>query len=172
MPDRAMSFDETWRNTSSRWACVKKKNAWTFQIPEISQKGVETLPPSKAARPGVSLKKFDAVHLAETVGFPGRVEFKPITLTLYDLKKNAHPVWNWIRKVYDARNGTMNFPCPDGFKKTAYLKQFSACGNLLDTWVIEECWPEDTQFGELDYQDGGILTCDISLSYTRAYLIE
>ncbi len=172
MPDRPMTFDNTWRTSSNTWACMRKKNAWEFLIPGISQDGINSLPPSKAARPSITLKKFEAIHLAETVSFPGRPEWKPIQLTLYDLKKRVHPVWDWIKRVYDPLVGKMDFPCSPDFKKTAQLRHYTACGDVLDLWVLHECWPEVAEFGELDYADGGIITCDITLNYTRAYLVD
>jgi len=168
---RPMSFDETWRNASSTgWACMKKKNAWEFFIPDISQDSVSSLPPSRAARPSLTYKEIEAIHLAENIYYPGRAEWKPITLTLYDLVKNRNPIWNWIKMVYDPTIGKMDFPCPPDFKKTAQLRLFTGCGTPVELWYIEECWPQQAEFGELDYADGGIVTCDLTLRYSRAYL--
>ena len=70
-----------------RDGCFKRKNRWLFTIPEISAEGINALPPSKASRPGLSFKELSMEHLTETIYYPGKPEWKPITLTLYDLRK-------------------------------------------------------------------------------------
>ena len=47
--------------------CWKQKFRWEFSIPGISQSGVNSLPPSKAARPSMDFKEQEAQHLNETI---------------------------------------------------------------------------------------------------------
>ena len=181
---RSMTFDECWLDsTSRRMACTKRRFRWEFYIAGISQGGVESLPPSKAARPGVSFKDIEAIHLAETIKFPGRAEWKPIQLSLFDLKKNRHPVWKWIKIYYDVSQGAVlnHFACTqtnlgftvgDQFKKTAELRLYDGCGNMSEKWIFEEVWPNNIEFGELDMGDSAVVTCDLTLNYSRAYLVE
>ncbi len=93
----------------SMWACYKRKFRWLFQISvagmQVSAKGVKSLPPSKSARPHLSFKETEVQHLNETVYYPSKPEWKPINLTLYDMPRSDHPVWEWIKKFYDPETG-------------------------------------------------------------------
>ena len=95
--------------------CFKRKNRWLLTIPDISAEGINSLPPSKASRPSLSFKELSLEHLNETIYFPGKPEWKPITLTLYDMAKPTHKIWEWIYSYYDLENDKFKFSV--GFKK-------------------------------------------------------
>lgn len=156
-------------------ACFKRKFRWLFMIPYISASGVNSLPPSKSARPSFSFKEMEAQHVAETVYFPSKPEFKPVNLTLYDLTKpgQCHPVFNWINQVYDPTINTGDIwgPSCDGFKQDqALLQMYDGCGNVIETWIYENAWVQSAEFGELDYSQSEVLMCDLTLRYDRAYI--
>lgn len=163
----------------------KRKNRWLFRIKGVSAydlDGVHSLPPSKAARPSISFKEIEAQHLTETVYFPGKPEWKPITLTLYEICTNTacqngesryfcqnNVVFDWLKKAYDVKQGKYNPSC-DGFKTNATLSLYDGCGNSLEVWTFENCWPQNIEFGELDMQSSEVVTCDVTLRYDRAYI--
>ena len=152
--------------------CFKKKNRWLFKIDGVSADdgAAESLPPSKAARPSLSFKELEVSHLTETVYFPGKSEWKPVTLTLYDIKKNKNAVIEWIKKIYDARNGTYLPSGESDFKRNANLEMYDGCGNLMETWVYENVWPQNVEFGDLDMSTGEIMYVEVTLRYDRAYV--
>lgn len=170
MPCRNMGFES---GLNSQTTDFKRKFRWTFSIPEISDEAISALPPSKAARPSFSFKEIEAQHLNETVYFPGKPDWKPITVSLYDIQKEGalkHPVFEWIIKLYDPAKGEFKYSC-DGFKKSrATLEMLSGCGEMLERWIFENVWPQNVEFGELDMQSSEIVTCDITLRYDRAYI--
>ena len=153
--------------------CFKRKNRWLFKITGISADdpptGIDSLPPSKAARPSVSFKELEAQHVTETVYFPGKPEWKPITLSLYDLKKNKHPVFEWLKGVYDP-NGETYKPSTDGWKKQCTLEMYDGCGNVIEKWTFDNAWPQSIEFGDLDMTSSEVLTCEVTLRYDRAYI--
>lgn len=169
----------------------KKKYYWMLFIDEICASsnvgGVNVLPPSKAARPSISFKEMEAQHLNETIYFPGKPDWKPITLTLYepvtnDTKTSVHPVFTWLRRAYDPQHGgwrpsigTTGFEINNikqpGFKiNRASLELYDGCGFVLEQWVFESVWPQAIEFGDLDMGANEIVTCDITLRYDRAYI--
>jgi len=151
-----------------RDGCFKRKNRWLFTIPEISAEGINALPPSKASRPGLSFKELSMEHLTETIYYPGKPEWKPITITLYDLRKEQSPLWDWIYSLYDLPNSRYLYSV--GFKKEqAILTLYDGQGLELENWFFESVWCQDIVFGELDMSDSGICTVDITLRYDRAY---
>lgn len=155
--------------------CFKRKNRWLFIIPDISARGVASLPPSKTARPSISFKEIEVQHLNETIYFPGKPEWKPITLTLYDLKRpgsgSEHPIFRWLKTIYNPQiDAKYKFSC-DGFKKDfATLEMYDGCGNVIERWIFETIWPQAVEFGDLDMSTSDLLTCDITLRYDRAYI--
>ena len=165
---RNMGYDFGLENPE---ACMKRRNRWLFKIQNVSADGVSSLPPSKSARPSVSFKEIEVQHLNETVYFPGKPEWKPVTLTLYDLKKNLHPVFEWLSEVYDPKTSSEYNPSCDGFKKPqATLELYDGCGEVIETWVFESVWPQSIEFGDLDMSSSELVTCDLTLRYDRAYI--
>lgn len=152
--------------------CFKRKFRWLFQIDQISALGVQSLPPSKAARPNFGFKETPAEHLNETIYIPTKTEWKTIDLTLFDLKRQKHPVFTWIQKQYDPTNGKWYQPGANGgpFKLTANLILYDGCGNSIETWTFDNVWPQNVNFDELDMGDSAYLTCNITLRYDRAYI--
>jgi len=152
-------------------AIMKRKFRWLLKIPDVcADSGINCLPPSKAARPELSFKEAEIQHLTEIVYYPVKVEWKPINLTLYDLKKNKHPIMEWIKKIYDPEKGVFKPGGTQGFKKKARLELYDGSGCILETWVLENAWPQNIQFGELDMSSNEAVTVDITLRYDRGYI--
>lgn len=166
---RNMGFDFGLENPN---ACFKRKNRWLFKIDGISASdGVYSLPPSKSARPSVSFKEIEAQHITETVYFPGKPEWKPVTLVLYDLKKNVHPIFEWLADLYDPRSTSEYNASCDGFKKSkAILELYDGCGSKIESWIFESIWPQNIEFGDLDMSSSDLITCELTLRYDRAYI--
>lgn len=168
---RAMGFDF---GLGSRDNCFKRKFRWLFKIDGISAEGVKSLPPQKSARPSLSFKTMEVQHLNETIQLPSKTDWKPINLVLYDLKRNKNPVTEWLKIIYDPNDSTGKGtwrPVGTSFRKTATLELYDGCGNVLETWVYENAWPESVEFGDLDMGNNDAVTIDITLRYDRAYVI-
>lgn len=170
---RSMGFDF---GLASPEACFKRKNRWIFYIDGIiadeSASGINSLPPSKAARPSLQFKEIEAQHLNETVYYPGKPEWKPITITLYDLQKNNHPIFEWLSEIYIPDDIDLSiFPSSSGFKREASLRLYDGCGGIIEKWIFENAWPQNIEFGELDMSESGVVTCDLTLRYDRAYIV-
>ena len=145
--------------------------------------GANVLPPEKSARPNIAFKEMNVNHLIEEVFYPAKPDWKPISLTLYDLKKSNHPVFNWIKKVYDPINGKFLPPVQftynprgevvqknsEAFIKTCYLKMLDAVGTVIEKWAFEDAWIQSANFQTLDMGTTGVVMCEISLRYARAY---
>jgi len=150
---------------------IKRKFRWLFKIPGISAEGTNALPPDKGARPSLSFKEIEAQHLNEIVYFPGKPDWKPINLTLYDIKKNKNEIFNWIKEMYNPEYSGDLGGWADGsdFKKNATLELYDGCGQTLEQWTFENIWPNNIEWGELDMSDSQYVTIDLTLRYDRAY---
>lgn len=147
----------------------KRKFRWMFEINGIcGDNPISVLPPLKSARPNLSFKDINVEHVIETITFPGKPEWKTINLTLYDLKMGNHPVFNWIKKLYDPENGT--YKMPTNLKKEATLTMLDGCGKEIEKWKFENAYPQSVEFGELDFSSSDYVTVDLTLKYDRAYV--
>ena len=163
--------------------CFKKKNRWKFIIKDVSGDGVNSLPPFRGGKPSISFKEMSAEHLNETIFFPSKPDWKPITLTLYDIvKEGENPVFSWLRRAYDPKNCSLwnpslqttsnGLPNVIGSLKCAqcFLNMYNGCGDIIEQWVFEHAWPQSVEFADGDMSSSEIITCDLTLRYDRAYI--
>lgn len=148
-------------------ACFKRKYRWLLKIPEISATGIDTLPPTKSARPSITFKTLEAQHMQETIYFPGKPDWKPLNLTLFDLRKNENPIWTWIKLTYPAETSKGRDP---KYKKQGQLEMYDGCGNLIEQWKLANMFIESVDFGDLDHSVSDIAYIDVTLRYDRANL--
>lgn len=155
--------------------CIPRKFRWLFTIKDVSADSgsAESLPPTRANRPVVSFKELELEHLSETVYFPGKPDWRPVTLVLYDLKRNKNPVFEWLKKFYDpcSDSGTIKYAgltSENGLKKDATLELYNGCGDVIETWTFENVWPQTIDFGELDMSSNEIVMVEVTLRYDRA----
>jgi len=157
------------KNTS----CIKRKFRWILIIPGVSaDDSINALPPAKSARPNLSFKETNVQHMNEVIWYPMKPEWKPISLSLYDLKKNQNPIFAWFRRLYDPCSGAFNPSVGIQFKQNATLKMLDGCGDTLETWVYENAWPQTLEWGELDMSSSEYTTIDLTLRYDRAFIEE
>jgi len=158
----------------------KRKFRWLFYITNLSATGIRALPPLRSSRPKVDLQEMQARHLNEDVFYPAKPQWQPITLTLFDLKRSVHPVFDWLKNTYDPETGDWNPPLKQqaaaGGRTTPLIQSFATldlydgCGNCVEKWVYEDVWPSGIDFGQLDMSTSDFVTVDITLRYARAYL--
>lgn len=153
--------------------CIKRQFRWMFTIPNVcgdESPGANALPPEKSARPTISFKEMSVKHLIEDYVYPAKPEWKPIQITLYDLKRDSHPVFNWVKQIYDPVAGQFYEPLRRAFIQECSLSMLSGCGEVIERWIYEDCWPNDVNFGSLDMGGNGYMTVDFRLNYARAYI--
>jgi hypothetical protein len=158
----------------------KRRFRWIFDIPEVtlnesSGEGAKLLPPEKSARPNLQFKEMSVHHQAEDVYYPAKPDWKTVNLTLYDIAFDPHPVFKWIKKFYDPQIGTIYAPnenkgTPEAFIKTVFVRMYNGCGEMMEEWVWEDTWLQNANFQTLDMGDSGIVMCDITLRYARAFI--
>jgi hypothetical protein len=159
--------------------CLMRKFRWLFFIDGVSDDGTSALPPDKSARPSLSFKEIEVQHLNETIYFPAKPDWKPVNLTLFDLKINKNPIFNWIKEQYDTceptnsnlgSQGKWKVPTPGAFKKTGRLRMYDGCGNIMEEWIYENIWPNNIEWGDLDMSNQDYVTVELTLRYDRAWI--
>lgn len=156
-----------------------RKFRWMFSVQPYLGDGMSMLPATKAARPNVSFKEFQAEHLHETIFFPGKVEWQTIDVSLYDIKCNDNPIYEWMKWLYspDPENDyyvpSLSQTLGGGqYKNTAQINLFDGCGNTIESWIYMNAYPAKIDWGEVDYTNNEFLTVDITLRFDRAYIVN
>ena len=178
--ENGMGFNYGNKKLDSEDVYFKRRYRWMFHIKGVCGGEDATsplLPPGKAGRPSLSFKEMDAQHITETVYFPGKPEWKPISLTLYDIKtERFNPVIQWIAKMYNVgEKVSWNSGSNDKnrqFKRECTIDLYDGIGNIVEQWKLENVWPISIDFGDLDFGSSDILTIDLQLRYDRAEFIE
>lgn len=155
----------------------KRQHHWMFTIDGIigDETKINALPPSKASRPHLTFTEINVRHLIEDVFIPGKPDWKPITITVFDLVKNQNPIWNWIITFYDPSLGKLIPPntqpeIDEGFFRQCQLRMLDGCGREIELWTYEDAWPQQINFQTLDYGQQDVMMADITLRYARAYI--
>jgi hypothetical protein len=151
--------------------CFKRKFRWMMYIDGVIGEGASMLPPDKAARPSLNFKEIEAQHLNETVFFPGKPDWKPIQVTLFDLKTNTNPIFSWLKEQYDPCEDAGTWKRPTGnFKRTLNIEMYDGCGNTMERWVVRNAWPNNIEWGDLDMSESAYLVVELTLRYDRAWI--
>lgn len=160
----------------------KRQFRWMFTIDNVigdlsSSGSMQCLPPEKSARPSLSFKEMNVQHMIEEVFYPAKPDWKPITVTVFDLQKSEHPVWMWLNNLYFIDEQNAKFVEPnaikgptEGFIRQCTLQLFNGCGEIVETWVYDDCWPQSVNFQPLDMTQNGLVMCEVTLRYARAYI--
>jgi hypothetical protein len=149
----------------------KRKFRWLLKIDGVSADGVRALPPLKSARPSVSFGEMKVNHANERIYIPSTPEWKPLNLVLYDVKNDGeHPVFAWLKNIYDPETGDYAPSVGVNFYKDAILELYDGCGTIIERWIYEQAWPQVADFGDLDMGNSDVVTCDLTLRYARAFI--
>jgi hypothetical protein len=150
----------------------KKTFRWEFVIPDVcgNDPVANILPPEKSARPTLSFKEANVNHLIEDVYYPVKPDWKPITVVMYDITTPTHPVFEWIKKLYNPAVGSLVEPNSNGFIKECQLRMLNGCGDILESWIYEDCWPQSINFNTLDMGQTAVMYVEVTLRYARAYI--
>jgi hypothetical protein len=154
--------------------CLMRKFRWLFFIDGVCDDGTSALPPDKGARPSLNFKEIEVQHLNETIYFAGKPDWKPINLTLFDLKLKKNPIFTWLKEQYEPCEDKGNWKAPDPgeWKKTGRLKMYDGCGNILEEWVFRNIWPNNIEWGDLDMSNQDYVTVELTLRYDRAWTVD
>lgn len=153
--------------------CFKRKYRWFVKFDDIDY--ADILPPNKTARPTLSFKEMEAQHLNETIYFPGKPDWKPINLTLYDIQKGTdNVIWKQLLKLYDPKEGKYETSCIEGIGGFKFnemkVGMLDGCGETIEVWVFENPYFQEVNWGELDMTASDVVYVDVTIRYDRAYV--
>jgi len=151
--------------------CIKRKFRWMFYIDNVVGEGMNMLPPDKAGRPSLSFKEIEAQHLNETIYFAGKPDWKPIQVTLVDLKTSKSPVFEWLKNQYDPCDDKGTWKRPGQmWKRDIRLEMYDGCGEVVEKWIMRNAWPNNIEWSDLDMSQSDYCVIDVTMRYDRAWI--
>lgn len=147
---------------------IKRKFRWQFSATTC---GGDTIPPyylKSAARPEVTMDETQLDYLNGRMWIPGKATWAELPLVFLDVTaQDFVPLWSWLSSVYEFDNPTelrMNTK-PREYQGTGYISTYDGGGNMLELWILNNCWPKSYKFGDLSFESSEICTIDVSLRY-------
>lgn len=155
----------------------KQKNRWRVTFANLGG-GADSQPVSmqatKVTRPKFKQEKV-TLHRYNTQSYIGsKYAFEPISLTVEDdVTSSASAViqaqlqkQQWIigaegQWMAAAGEGSL-------YKFVMYLDQLDGSDQVIEKWIIEGCWIEDCDWGEVAYETGDALEIQLSISIDHA----
>lgn len=125
-----------------------------------------------AKRPSVQIEKTQIYFLHERQHLAGLPSWEPLTLTLYDVAGEAE-VARWLYQVYQFGKHGNSGPMSETqyYKARGFLVMWDGEGIPLQSWILHGCWPEQVDWGDLDYESSDVAQIEITMSIDSADLI-
>jgi len=156
----------------------KRKYRWTFEIkPYCKNQEIPTYFVKLASRPNLTFEETEINYLNGKMWIPGKGTWETITVTFYDLSDGGVGItslYNWLATTYDftdpiglKQSSKIGTPGSGGYSCDGYLNLFDGCGTIMETWSLENMWPQAVNFGELDYSSSEEVTIEVTVRYSQ-----
>lgn len=165
----------------------KRKFRWTFEV--LREPNGRNVPASfvkVAARPNLNIEETEINFLNAKRFLPGKGTWETMTVTYFDVSNSADGtsnigLWDWLASVYDFTGGGavagVSSPAVldnpnvkqssrrECYSGTGVIVMYDGCGNALEKWNLQDCWPQAINFGELDYATSDEATIEVTMRY-------
>lgn len=149
----------------------KRKFRYTFEVVQLC--GNQSIPAhfvKVASRPSLTIEETEINYLNAKTWIPGKASWETITVTYIDAAvTELQPLYNWLASVYNYANP---ITLEQGSQRQDYtgvgvLYLYDGCGTPLETWVLQDMWPQAVNWGELDYANSEEVTLELTLRYSQ-----
>lgn len=150
----------------------RRKYRWIFELigrGSGSFSRQELLVLQKANRPKIQYDNITMHHNQELANFAGKTKWSDIELTWYDIEQDPDVslgIYKWIQTVTNLR--TANAAHPKNYKKLSQLSMLNGNGQPTETWRLFGTYPEESDWGPLDYTESQIAMISVKMKYDRA----
>lgn len=143
----------------------KRKFRWILNID-----GVDAFVMKTFARPQKTFEKVTMDYINTKRYISGKMSWNPIAATCHDpiAPSAAQKIEDWCRLNYEPLTGRMGYAT--FYKKDITLKLLDGQGTVVELWDITGAWPEDVNFGDLDYATSDNAEIAFTLCYDNATL--
>jgi hypothetical protein len=156
----------------------KRKFRWTFEINWCCNSTPARQVPASFVkmgnRPQIEIDETEINYLNGKMFIPGKGTWQPLSVTYYDVAgagvsgSATSELLSWIASVYEFNEPNclrMNSTV-DSYAGQAKLMLYDGCGNPLEAWVLNDCWPKTVNWGDLDMGSSDACTIELTLRYS------
>lgn len=122
-----------------------------------------------AARPNLDIDEVELNFLNGVTWLPGKGKWQPITVSYYDVADSSMSgLLSWIATVYDFTDPVnMKMSEKAGWAGTALLTMLDGCGKPLEYWLLEDCFPQSVNWGDLDMGSTDLCELELTIRYGK-----
>lgn len=146
----------------------------TFQFEFIITTAAGVIPAAyvrTASKPKVTSEEIEVPFLNEVTWFNGRARYETMEVEYMDTNDASMiiPLYNWVASNSDVFSPTRSM----GSRRSDYegvgqMNQYDGCGNLMETWIFNNMFPINTDFGDMSYDENGYVRIRMTLRYSNA----
>ena len=143
----------------------KRKNRWIFAL-----EGIDSYLIKSASRPSISIEEQTISYMNSKRYMAGLATFEALSLTLHDpiAPSGAQQVMEWVRTHFESVSGRSGYA--DFYKRDCQLKLVDPVGTVIELWDIKGCFLTSAGFGDVSYEDGGMMEISLSLRFDNCVL--
>ena len=143
----------------------KKKNRWIFAL-----EGIDSFLIKTAARPSISIEEQPISYMNSKRYVAGLATFETLSLTLHDpiAPSGAQQTMEWVRTHFESVSGRAGYA--DFYKRDCQLKLVDPVGTVIELWDIKGCFLTSAGFGDVSYEDGGMMEISMTLRFDNCVL--
>ena len=143
----------------------KKKNRWIFAL-----EGIDSFLIKTAARPSISIESQPISYMNSKRFVAGLATFETLSLTLHDpiAPSGSQQVMEWVRTHFESVSGRAGYA--DFYKRDCQLKLVDPVGTVIELWDIKGCFLTSAGFGDVSYEDGGMMEISMTLRFDNCVL--
>jgi len=160
----------------------KRAYKWTLSMPGL---GIPDFVVSKVSKPSFTLGEASHKFINHTFYFPGSVTWSPVSVTLVDTVGAADPSqamvdllrlsgYEYPSTSADARNNQISRSAAIAALGTIEIRQYGLAPGpgdnlqVIEQWQLMNGWVKDVKFGDLSYDNDGLLNVDLTIRYDWA----
>lgn len=143
----------------------KRKNRWIFAL-----EGIDSFLIKTAARPSITIEEQTISYMNSKRYVGGIGTFETLALTLHDpiAPSGAQQVMEWVRTHFESVSGRAGYA--DFYKRDAQLKLVDPVGTVIELWDIKGCFLTNASFGDVSYEDSGMMEISLTLRFDNCVL--
>ena len=143
----------------------KRKNRWIFAL-----EGIDSFLIKTAARPSITIEEQTISYMNSKRYVGGLGTFETLALTLHDpiAPSGAQQVMEWVRTHFESVSGRAGYA--DFYKRDAQLKLVDPVGTVIELWDIKGCFLTNAGFGDVSYEDSGMMEISLTLRFDNCVL--
>lgn len=143
----------------------KRKFRWFLSID-----GIDAFVLKTCARPQAQFEETIIDYINTKRYVAGKMSWNPIAITMHDpiAPSAAQKIMDWLRLNYEPLTGRSGYS--QFYKKDITLKLLDPQGTVVELWDITGAWPQDVNFGDLDYASSDNAEISFQLRYDNATL--